>query len=115
LKKIALKYKGKADGQDKVIKPITIAPKVKTEDGTEEAWQISVAPSPCIASGAVMWLHIKAHYANTRYGACSLKSRLAGPDQKRVLTGVSFRVAERFSLSRFHKAVAQLAAPHPHC
>lgn len=36
LKKIALKYKGKADGQDKVIKQITTAPKVKTEDGEEE-------------------------------------------------------------------------------
>ena len=36
LKKIARNYKGKADGQDKIIKQITTAPKVKTEDGEEE-------------------------------------------------------------------------------
>lgn len=36
-------------------------------------------------------------------------------DQYRVLTGVSLRAAERAPLSRFHKAVAQSAAPHPHC
>ena len=36
LKKIAAKYKGKADGQDKVIKNMTTGPKVKLDDGTEE-------------------------------------------------------------------------------
>ena len=38
--KIAAKYKGKADGQDKVIKNITTGPKVKLEDGTEEEHKI---------------------------------------------------------------------------
>lgn len=35
-KKIAEKYKGKPDGEAKVIKNITTSPKVKLEDGTEE-------------------------------------------------------------------------------
>jgi cytochrome c len=40
LKKIAEKYKGKADGVDKVIKSMTTGPKVKLEDGTEEDHKI---------------------------------------------------------------------------
>ena len=36
LQKIAAKYKGKADGQDKVIKGMTDGKKVKLSDGTEE-------------------------------------------------------------------------------
>jgi cytochrome c len=35
-KKIAAKYKGKADGEEKVIKNITTGPKVKLDDGSEE-------------------------------------------------------------------------------
>jgi cytochrome c len=35
-KKIAAKYKGKADGEEKLIKNFTTSPKVKLEDGTEE-------------------------------------------------------------------------------
>lgn len=35
-KKIAAKYKGKADGEDKVIKSMTTGPKVKLDDGKEE-------------------------------------------------------------------------------
>lgn len=35
-KKIAEKYKGKPDGEEKVIKNITTASKVKLEDGTED-------------------------------------------------------------------------------
>ena len=35
-KKIADKYKGKADGQEKTIKNMTVASKVKLDDGTEE-------------------------------------------------------------------------------
>ena len=35
-KKIAAKYKGKADGESKLIKNFTTSPKVKLEDGTEE-------------------------------------------------------------------------------
>lgn len=40
LKKIAAKYKGKADGQDKLITNFTTGPKVKLEDGTEEKHKI---------------------------------------------------------------------------
>ena len=35
-KKIAEKYKGKAEGEEKLIKNFTTSPKVKLEDGTEE-------------------------------------------------------------------------------
>ena len=35
-KKIAAKYKGKADGEEKAIKNMTSNPKVKLDDGTEE-------------------------------------------------------------------------------
>ena len=35
-KKIATKYKGKADGEEKLIKNFTTSPMVKLEDGTEE-------------------------------------------------------------------------------
>ena len=40
LKKIAAKYKGKADGQEKAIKNMTTGSKVKLEDGTEEDHKI---------------------------------------------------------------------------
>lgn len=36
LKKIAAKYKGKADGEDKVVKFMTSSPMVKLDDGKEE-------------------------------------------------------------------------------
>jgi cytochrome c len=36
LQKISAKYKGKADGEDKVIKGMTDGKKVKLSDGTEE-------------------------------------------------------------------------------
>jgi cytochrome c len=36
MQKIAAKYKGKAEGQDKVIKGMTEGKKVKLSDGTEE-------------------------------------------------------------------------------
>ncbi|RZI42139.1 c-type cytochrome [Herbaspirillum sp. HC18] len=39
-KKIAEKYKGKPEGEDKVIKNITTGPKVKLEDGTEEEHKV---------------------------------------------------------------------------
>ena len=40
LKKIAAKYKGKAEGQGNVIKNITTGTKVKLDDGTEEEHKI---------------------------------------------------------------------------
>jgi cytochrome c len=38
--KVAAKYKGKADGEEKLIKNFTTAPKVKLEDGTEEEHKV---------------------------------------------------------------------------
>ena len=40
LKKIAAKYKGKADGEEKAIKNMTTGPKVKLDDGKEEEHKI---------------------------------------------------------------------------
>jgi cytochrome c len=39
-KKIAAKYKGKAEGEEKLIKNFTTGPKVKLADGTEEDHKI---------------------------------------------------------------------------
>src|SRR5450830_652845 len=39
-KKVAAKYRGKADGEEKVIKNFTTGLKVKLEDGTEEDHKI---------------------------------------------------------------------------
>lgn len=39
-KKIAEKYKGKPDGEEKCIKSMTTGPKVKLEDGSEEEHKI---------------------------------------------------------------------------
>ena len=39
-KKIAAKYKGKPEGEEKLIKNFTTGPKVKLEDGTEEEHKI---------------------------------------------------------------------------
>jgi cytochrome c len=36
LKKIAANHKGKADGQDKLVKAMTTGPKVKLDDGSQE-------------------------------------------------------------------------------
>ncbi|MDO8320049.1 c-type cytochrome [Rhodoferax sp.] len=40
LKKIAEKYKGKADAQDKLVTNFTTAPMVKLADGTEEKHKV---------------------------------------------------------------------------
>jgi cytochrome c len=56
LKKIALKYKDKADGQDKVIKQITIAPKFKTEDGTEEEHKVINTKDPVALKNLADWI-----------------------------------------------------------
>ena len=39
-KKIAAKYKGKADSEQKVVKNMTVASKVKLTDGTEEEHKV---------------------------------------------------------------------------
>lgn len=56
LKKIALKYKGKTEGQDKVIKQITTAPKVKTEEGTEEEHKVINTKDPVALKNLADWI-----------------------------------------------------------
>jgi len=56
LKKIALKYKGKAEGQDKVIKQITTAPKVKNEDGAEEEHKVINTKDPVALKNLADWI-----------------------------------------------------------
>lgn len=56
LKKIAAKYKGKADGQDKVVKNITTGPKVKLDDGTEEEHKKIDAKDPKDLKNLADWI-----------------------------------------------------------
>jgi len=55
-KKIAAKYKGKADGEEKLIKQITTGPKVKLEDGTEEEHKIIDTKDPKELKNIVNWI-----------------------------------------------------------
>jgi cytochrome c len=56
LKKIAAKYKGKPDGQDKVIKNITTGAKVKLEDGTEVEHKIIDTKDPAALKNLADWI-----------------------------------------------------------
>jgi len=56
LKKIAAKYKGKADGQEKVIKNITTGPKVKLDDGSEEEHKIIDSKDPAALKNVADWI-----------------------------------------------------------
>ena len=56
LKKIAEKYKGKADAEEKVIKNITTGPKVKLEDGTEEDHKIIDTKDPKELKNLTQWI-----------------------------------------------------------
>jgi cytochrome c len=55
-KAIALKYKGKADGEDKAIKNITTGAKVKLEDGSEEEHKIIDTKDPKELKNLVQWI-----------------------------------------------------------
>lgn len=55
-KKIAQKYKGKPDGEEKVIKNITTSPKVKLEDGTEEEHKIISIKDPAELKTIAKWI-----------------------------------------------------------
>jgi cytochrome c len=55
-KKIAAKYKGKPDGEEKAIKNITTGPKVKLEDGTEEEHKIINTKDPAAIKNLVAWI-----------------------------------------------------------
>jgi cytochrome c len=55
-KKIAAKYKGKADGEEKVIKNITVASKVKLTDGTEEEHKVIDTKDPKALKNIAQWI-----------------------------------------------------------
>jgi cytochrome c len=55
-KKVAAKYKGKADGEEKVIKNFTTGPKVKLEDGTEEDHKIIDTKDPKELHNVAQWI-----------------------------------------------------------
>ena len=56
LKNIAQKYKGKPDGQEKVIKQMTTAPKFKTEEGTEEEHKVINTKDPVALKNLADWI-----------------------------------------------------------
>lgn len=56
LKKIAAKYEGKTDGQEKAIKNITSGNKVKLEDGTEEDHKIIDTKDPKELKNLADWI-----------------------------------------------------------
>ena len=55
-KKVALKYKGKADAEEALIKNITTGPKVKFEDGTEENHKIIETKDQAAIKNLVAWI-----------------------------------------------------------
>ncbi len=56
-KKVAEKYKGKtAEGEDKIIKNITTAPKVKMDDGTEEEHKVIDTKDPKALKNMAEWI-----------------------------------------------------------
>lgn len=55
-KKIAAKYKGKADAEEKLTKSITTGPKVKTSEGTEEDHKIINTKDPKEIKTLVQWI-----------------------------------------------------------
>ncbi len=55
-KKIAAKYKGKAEGEANIIKNITTGPKVKSDDGTEEAHAIIKTKDEAELKNLAQWI-----------------------------------------------------------
>jgi cytochrome c len=56
LKKIALKYKGKAEGQDKIIKQITTGSKFKNADGADEEHKVINTKDPAALKNLADWI-----------------------------------------------------------
>lgn len=56
LKKIADKYRGKPDGEEKAIKNMTTGPKVKLDDGTEEEHKIIKTNDPAELKNLAQWI-----------------------------------------------------------
>ena len=55
-KKIAAKYKGKAEGEEKAIKNMTSGNKVKLEDGSEEDHKIIDTKDPKELKNLAQWI-----------------------------------------------------------
>jgi cytochrome c len=55
-KKIAAKYKGKAEGEEKAIKNMTTGPKVKLDDGTEEEHKVIDTKDPADLKAIAKWV-----------------------------------------------------------
>ena len=54
--KIAAKYKGKPDGEEKAIKNMTTGPKVKLDDGTEEEHKVIDTKDPAAIRNVARWI-----------------------------------------------------------
>ena len=55
-KSIAAKYKGKADGEEKLIKNFTTGPKVKMDDGTEEEHKVVDTKNQADLKNLAQWI-----------------------------------------------------------
>ena len=55
-KKIAAKYKGKADGEEKVIKNFTVPSKVKLDDGTEDDHKLVNTKDAAAIKNLAVWI-----------------------------------------------------------
>ncbi|TRZ89405.1 MAG: cytochrome C [Rhodocyclaceae bacterium] len=55
-KKVATKYKGKADAEDKVTKFVTSGQKVKLDDGKEEDHKVVDSKDPKQVKNLVQWI-----------------------------------------------------------
>jgi len=55
-KKTAAKYKGKADGEQKVVDQMTKEPKYKTEDGTEEKHAVIKSTNEADIKAVAAWI-----------------------------------------------------------
>jgi cytochrome c len=56
LKKIADKYRGKPDGEEKAVKNMTSGAKVKLDDGTEEEHKIIKTTDPAELKNLAQWI-----------------------------------------------------------
>ncbi len=55
-KETAAKYKGKADGEEKLTKAMTTGPKVKLDDGTEEEHKIIKTKDAAELKNLAQWI-----------------------------------------------------------
>jgi len=56
LKKIAEKYKGKPDGEQKIIRQMTQGPRIKLDDGKEEDHKIIDTNDPKVLKNVAQWI-----------------------------------------------------------